>query len=199
MSPQTVITSLLLLTFTVFNAAAAPNDYERMHREHHGNQGGKVDQPGHPLGGHDEVNMPGLQGKNTTAAEVDELRALFTQHQLIRRKVEQLPNGIRTITETDNEKLRPKLISHVVGMLSRIQAKRNPEVIIQSPTLTPLFQMSERIKTQVEMTPKGIVVVQTSDDQRVVKLLKTHAAEVSDMAARGMQAVHERMHAAHHK
>jgi hypothetical protein len=32
----------------------------------------------------------------------------------------------------------------------------------------------------------------------VVKLLQTHAAEVSDLAARGMAAVHENMQGRHH-
>lgn len=188
---------MVCLLAVALPAGAAESAYERMHREHHGMGGGAMHR--HNAAQHDEVNMPGLRGRDTTAAEVDELRAMFTQHQQIRRKVELLPKGIRTVTETDDAQLRAKLVSHVVGMLGRIQTKRNPEVIIQSPTLAPLFQMSERIKTTIEMTAKGVVVVQTSDDAQVVKLLKTHAGEVSDMAARGMQAVHERMHAAPHK
>ena len=51
----------------------------------------------------------------------------------------------------------------------------------------------------MEMTPKGIIVTQTSTDPKVVSLLQTHAAEVSDLAARGMAAVHERMHGQHHR
>ena len=43
------------------------------------------------------------------------------------------------------------------------------------------------------MTDEGIVVVQTSDDPEMVEALHTHAAEVSAMADRGMQAVHEMM------
>ncbi|MEZ5799358.1 MAG: hypothetical protein R3D29_01200 [Nitratireductor sp.] len=43
------------------------------------------------------------------------------------------------------------------------------------------------------MNDEGIVVVQTSDDPEVVAALHTHAAEVSAMAERGMQAVHEMM------
>jgi hypothetical protein len=43
------------------------------------------------------------------------------------------------------------------------------------------------------MTELGIVVTQTSANPIVVKALQTHAAEVSDMARRGMEAVHERM------
>ena len=43
------------------------------------------------------------------------------------------------------------------------------------------------------MTEEGIVVVRTSTDLDVVAALHIHAAEVSDMADRGMQAVHDAM------
>ena len=36
-------------------------------------------------------------------------------------------------------------------------------------------------------------MIQTADDPEIVTALQTHAAEVSDMADRGMQAVHEMM------
>lgn len=156
------------------------------HHRHHG-------------GAHDEVNMPGLRGKDTTQAEFEEMRALFVKHRAIARRVTNLPNGIRTVTETDDPDLRPKLVSHVVGMIDRIQSKRNPKVMIQSPTLNPLFERGDAIKTQMEMTPKGIIVTQTSADPAVVALLQTHAAEVSELAARGMAAVHERMHRQHRR
>lgn len=43
------------------------------------------------------------------------------------------------------------------------------------------------------MTDDGIVVTQTSDDPEVVATLQKHASEVSAMADRGMQAVHQMM------
>jgi glycine cleavage system regulatory protein len=110
-----------------------------------------------------------------------------------------LPNGIKTVTETDNIALRAQLVSHVVLMLARVDTQRDPEVVIQSPSLTQIFQNSHAIDTEVEMSDKGVVVTQTSTDPMVVQLLQTHAAEVSDMSARGMQAVHQRMGDAGHQ
>lgn len=75
---------------------------------------------------HDEVSMPGLQGKDTTAGEVADMAAMFQRHQALRRTVENVPNGIRTVTETDDENLRTALVSHVVQMLARVQTKRHP-------------------------------------------------------------------------
>ena len=64
--------------------------------------------------------------------------------------------------------------------------------MIQSPTLDAIFEVYDRIDTEIELTDTGIAVIQTSDNPDVVSLLQTHAAEVSDMSDRGMVAVHER-------
>lgn len=147
----------------------------------------------HMGGQHDEMNMPMLNGIDTTPEEVAELRAMFENHTAITRTVENLPDGIRTVTETDDETLRPLLIAHVSGMIARVDDHRDPQIPIQSETLGPIFVGSEDIVTELEPTEKGIIVVQRSTNPEMVKLLQTHAAEVSDLAARGMEAVHERM------
>ena len=51
----------------------------------------------------------------------------------------------------------------------------------------------ENIDTEIEVIENGIAVTQTSKDPELVPALHRHAAEVSDMVDRGMQAVHERM------
>ena len=142
---------------------------------------------------HDEATMPMLHGADTTPEEVGDLQALFVDHTLLQRSVENLPNGIRTVTETDDEALRAALVGHVVGMLARVEEQRDPQIPIQSPTLDPIFASGPGITTTIEMTDTGIDVIQTSDDPAIVAALQTHAAEVSDLAARGMQSVHEAM------
>lgn len=142
---------------------------------------------------HDEVNMPGLQGEDITDQEVNDLKQLFQKHNEISRIVENIPNGIITVTETDNEELRSSIIDHVTMMVTRLQEEKNPQVIIQSPTLHEIFKYYDEIETEIELTEKGISVIQTSENQNVVALLQQHASEISDMVDRGMQAVHERM------
>ena len=154
------------------------------HDHHHGE--------GHD-GGHDEVNMPGLNGKDTTSDEVNDLKMLFQNNEGITRSVVLLPNGIKTITESTDETLRDAIVNHVTMMVTRLEEGRNPEVMIQSPTLDDLFAVYQNIETKIEMTETGIAVVQTSSNPKAVELLQTHAGEVSDMAARGMEAIHERM------
>jgi hypothetical protein len=143
--------------------------------------------------GHDEINMPGLRGLDATPQESAELAVMFRNFPRITREVENLPNGIRTITHSDDEELIATVTSHVVGMIGRVEEGRDPKIFIQSPTLDILFERRDRIVTEIETTNAGIIVTQTSDDPEVVAALHTHAGEVSDMVDRGMAAVHEMM------
>lgn len=143
--------------------------------------------------GHDQVTMPGLRGLDASPEESREMEILFRQFQGITRQVEPLENGIRTVTEAADPALAAVLIRHVVGMIGRVEEGRDPQVLIQSPTLDIFFARHDRIETEIEVTDTGVIVTQTSTDPELVAALQTHAAEVSDMVARGMVAVHERM------
>lgn len=147
----------------------------------------------HGDGGHDMMTMPGLRGVDTTDLESGEMMVMFRHFSEIERSVENLPDGIRTVTSSTNPMVMEALVSHVTGMINRVEEGRDPQVIIQSPTLTPIFAGRGKIETEIEITDEGVVVIQTSDDPEMVALLQTHAAEVTDMAERGMQAVHDRM------
>lgn len=143
--------------------------------------------------GHDEVNMPGLRGLNATDTESAELATLFLNFQTISREVTNLPNGIETVTRSSDAAVMDALISHVVGMIARVETGDDPEIFIQSPTLGIFFERGMLIETSIDVADEGIVVTQISDDPELVEALQIHAAEVTDMADRGMQAVHEMM------
>jgi hypothetical protein len=174
------------------------HNYAKMHKSHHG-EGSSYQERNSNSHKHDEAKMPGLQGKDTTEQEVVDLKEIFRSHKGINRVVSNLPNGIVTMTEAEDETLREAIISHVSMMVTRLQEGKNPEIIIQSPTLDALFEVYGEIDTELELTDTGVKVIQTSDNSDVVELLQTHAAEVSDMAKRGMQAIHERMSGSSHR
>ncbi|MEP0942788.1 MAG: hypothetical protein ABJH63_01530 [Rhizobiaceae bacterium] len=148
--------------------------------------------------GHDMKNMPGLQGLDATQEESTELAKMFRNFPDISREVTKLPDGIRTVTYSANEELMDVITSHVVGMINRVEEGRDPKIFIQSPTLDIIFERADKIKTDIDSTDEGVVVVQTSTDPEVVKALHTHADEVTEMVERGMQAVHEKMMDRHH-
>ena len=179
-----IISFLFALTTHLSSAESYKSHHEKMH--------GKGSS-GHGHMDHDEVNMPGLQGKDTTELEVDDLKNIFINHKKIERNVTNIPNGIKTVTLSTNPEVRQSIVNHVSMMVTRMQENKNPEVIIQSPTLTELFKHYDKIETEIELTDTGVQIIQTSQDPEVVSLLQKHAAEISDMVERGMQAVHDRM------
>lgn len=147
---------------------------------------------------HDTQNMPMLHSPKATEQETEDLKSLFRNHQKIRRSVELLPNGIKTLTETDDDTLRDALVNHAIDMMDRVFENNSPQIPIQSPTLDIIFEQGEGIDTVVDITDHGIAIIQTSDNMQVVDALHRHAQEVSDLVDRGMQAVHEQMMQRHH-
>jgi hypothetical protein len=139
---------------------------------------------------------PGMMGMNhgsATASEHNDIRELFFNHDRIKRTVTNLPNGIRTVTESDDQQLAEVIKKHVAEMGKRVDEGRDPNLPIESAALHSIFRDKDKIKSTYEVTEKGIIVVQTSADASVVKALQDHAAEVSDLARRGMVAGHEAM------
>ena len=50
----------------------------------------------------------------------------------------------------------------------------DPEVPIQSPTLSILFALGNQIDTDIEVTNDGVIVTQTSSNPIVAQALQTH-------------------------
>lgn len=142
---------------------------------------------------HDEATMPGLMGENATKTESAELAVMFRNFRNITREVTNLPDGIRTVTRSPDPMVMEVLVSHVVGMIDRVERGDDPKIRIQSPTLDIFFARGDAITNEIEVTDAGIVVVQTSKDPEVVAALQAHAVEVSAMVDQGMHAVHQMM------
>jgi hypothetical protein len=142
---------------------------------------------------HDMSRMPGLQGENATQQESQELAIMFRHFRDMHREVTNLPDGIRTNTTATSPYVREALVSHVIGMIDRVETGDDPKIRIQSPTLNMFFERHDSIITEIDVTEDGVVVIQTSDDPEMVEALQVHAAEVTAMVERGMHAVHEMM------
>jgi len=137
--------------------------------------------------------MMGMNHGSATDSEHSDIRDLFFNHDRIKRTVTNLPDGIRTVTESDDPTLAETIKKHVAEMGKRVEEGRDPGLPIESPALRQIFQDKDKIKSTYEVTEKGIVVVQTSTDPATVKALQVHAAEVTDFAQRGMVAMHQAM------
>ena len=140
----------------------------------------------HGAGGHGPmagaVNMLTRQDEGSSA-DMGLVRNLLVNHTKIRRTVTNLPDGIRTVTESDDPQVAQTIKAHVASMSQRLKDGR--EFNIFSSTLPVLFENRDKIKSVVEMTEKGSVVTRTSTDAKVVVALQGHAAEVTELVQEG--------------
>ena len=136
---------------------------------------------------------PMLQGGDATRGETGDIHALFVNNEAIRRTVTNLPNGIRTVTESDDPQVAAIIKRHVDDMAKRVAEKRDPGLPIESPALRAIFENYDKIATNIEQTETGVIVTQTSADAATVALLQKHAGEVTAFVEDGMEAAHTAM------
>lgn len=167
----------------------------QMHDQMQGNgQRGMGQGIGQGMGMGQGMNMGAMMhGGDASAAERGDIHDLFADHDAIARTVTNLPNGIRTVTESDDPKLAQTIQTHVADMMKRVAEKRDPGLPIESPALRAIFENYDKIETKVETTEKGVIVTQTSADTATVALLQKHASEVTAFAEKGMAAAHDGM------
>jgi hypothetical protein len=136
----------------------------------------------------------GVQHDEAFQADMGLVHDMLTNHEGIKRTVTNLPNGIRTVTESDDPRVAQTIKAHVASMEQRLKDGRVFNLF--SPTIPVLFENKDKIKTTVEATEKGSALIQTSDDPQVVAALQAHALEVSELARDGMAAMMRGMRAA---
>ena len=131
--------------------------------------------------------MAGGMHDDAFRADMGLVHDMLGSHERIERKVSNLPNGIRTVTESDDPQVAATIKAHVASMAKRLEEGR--EFNLFSPTIPVLFENKDKIRTAIEQTAKGVIVMQTSDDAKVVAALQEHAVEVSELVRDGMAAM----------
>jgi hypothetical protein len=134
----------------------------------------------------------GMRHDSTTNAQMAVIHDLMMNHARISRTVTNLPDGVRTVTESDDSVLARRIKEHVAGMYLRVASGNDPGWPMESEALRTIFRDRAKIRTVVDTTPNGIILVQTSADSGTVAALQRHAAEVSELVQGGMAAMHAR-------
>jgi hypothetical protein len=132
-----------------------------------------------------DMGSSGMMGGNDP--DVRTVMALFANHGAIRRRVEQLPNGIRTTTESDDPRVVALLQSHVASMYKRVNEHRLFSMM--SRTLPTLFRNANRYDRIAHYITKGVIVTETSKDAKMVEVIRAHGREVDGFVRDGMSAM----------
>lgn len=137
--------------------------------------------------GHGPIGLLTTQDANS-AADMGIVMTLVHENTKIRRTVTRLPDGIKTVTESDDPKIAQDIKAHVASMSGRLETGR--EFNIFSTTLPVIFDNVTHIKSSVKYTANGAVVTRTSGDPKVVAALQAHADEVTELVQEGPVAFH---------
>ncbi len=139
------------------------------------------------------AGMMGMSHDSATMALMAGSHELVMNHDRITRTVTNLPNGIRTVTESDDPRIAALIKEHVATTVARVEKSDDPGLPIETPALHAIFRNNAKIHTSADTTARGIVVVQTSADSASVAALQQHASEVSALVEGGMVAMHASM------
>jgi hypothetical protein len=131
--------------------------------------------------------MGGMPIDAATPADMQAVRQMVLSHDRIERSVTNLPNGIRTITESADPQIAQAIQGHVASMDGRLADGRVFNRF--SDNLPVLFDAKDKLKSEIRMTERGAIVTQTSEDPKVVAALQAHAQEVSNLARDGRAAM----------
>lgn len=155
-----------------------------------GFRGGRGNEEGPPPGrgfGQGQGRGPGagrgMQHDERHDADRDVFQFLLSKHDLIRRTVKDLDNGVETLTESDDSEVAGQIKEHVEWMQYRVE-NVNP-IRMRDPLFAELFKHAEKIQMQHFDTEKGVKVIETSDDPYVAKLIQEHAKVVSKFVEHG--------------
>ena len=132
----------------------------------------------------------GGRGASGPSQKADQnlIHTLLSSRHQIRRQIKLLPNGIETLTETDNPQLRTILVQHVQSMKKRVEEVR--PIRRRDPLFAALFRNAKKVSMmKVTPTQNGVHVIETSNDAFTVKLIQAHAKVVSLFIKNGQQEV----------
>lgn len=122
----------------------------------------------------------------TIAYDRDIWLSLIHDHGKIRREVRELPNGVDAVTESDDPDVAARIRNHAFAMQRRL--RDGARVRQWDPVFVKLFDHAEKVKLDVQVTEKGVHIIESSDNPEVVRVLHSHAAGVSEMVREGSAA-----------
>jgi hypothetical protein len=131
----------------------------------------------------------GMMG--ATPADMSLYMDMFNRHTEITRKVEEIPGGVRTTTQSDAPDLAARLHEHVSSMYSHLG--QGSEVMCMSHSLPTLFRNAGSYRRQLTLTPTGVIAEETSDDPALTDAIRAHAREVTGFVRDGMPAMMQGM------
>ncbi len=147
----------------------------------------KKDTADHGMMDHKAMMGKGMMGNGMmhgNMADMMDIRFLLFNHEKIRRTVKRLPDGVETLTTSNDEAVAAKIQVHVKAMYERLQKKQ--VIRPMDPLFAAIFENAEKFEIEITNLPDGLRVKETSKDAYCVKLILAHAGVVDRFVQEGM-------------
>lgn len=137
-------------------------------------------------GGGKQSMQHGEQGRG---AVMPDAMQLLHNYAVLQREVQEIPHGVKTITTTTDPELLALVRRHPREMYAFYEA--GGSVRPRDPMFAELSRVADKVTMEFRDIENGIETIATSDDPEVVKLIRAHAAKVTDFVKRGHAALME--------
>lgn len=114
---------------------------------------------------------------------------LIDNHEKLDRTVEIVPGGVRTRTVSEDPEIVEALRTHVQQMADLLEG--GGRIRNWDPLFREIFDHRDDIQMKIVEIEGGVEVVETSADEEVAALIRSHAGKVEDFVARGIEAYRE--------
>ena len=116
-------------------------------------------------------------------ADMEVFHQLLDNGKKVTRTVTPRPDGVESLTESDDPVIAKAIQTHLDSMSARVKEKR--PIHQRDPLFREVFANADKITLRHEMTAKGVKVIETSTDPYVAKLIRAHADVVTAFIANG--------------
>lgn len=111
---------------------------------------------------------------------------LLRNHDAIFREVENIGDGIRALTISDDPAIAGLIRAHVREMHRRLEEGFG--LRHWDPAFAEIFAQRDKVRLSVTETGTGVVIEETSDDPNVVKLIQAHGVALTSFVNSGGKA-----------
>lgn len=135
-----------------------------------------------------QMQMRGMDSQRMQRHRHDQqvFHTLLERHQELQREVENLPNGIRSVTTSETPELAALIIEHAHVMHQRLQEGFG--LRFWDAAFAEIFAQADAVHMEVRNLPNGVETVETSDDPNVVKLIQAHGEAINAFVREGFGA-----------
>jgi hypothetical protein len=134
-------------------------------------------------GGKQQQRRSGMMMDEDHQDDMAMFHFLLDNRSKIERTVTDLPDGVETLTESDDPEVASAIREHVAAMYRRLAEGR--PIHRRDPLFAEIFEHADAIEMTMEKTEHGLRVRETSSDPYVAKLIQSHAQVLNAFVENG--------------